>query len=760
MARFIVTDSSHFTPFTYDELVAPVKNAQAAQDKAQEVYDTLSTETEALRNYLSDDETKDLRAKELYNGYMSTLEELQNDLWDNGYTANTKRNLSRARKGYASDIARLNAAITARQAASKAYWENVHKSPTSVFGKDPGFSDLDRYLENENFGNDYYSYDTEKFKEAIANDAKLRAQQIVTDPARARIATNPDLPNVATRILQQGYTNGEVNMATAALPSVIDATPEEREAFYQNNRIPEQVQWLTESFIDQYTATGARDADLSDESRERLISSGMGGWSYGIGAPDLKDFNLPKEEEKKEETATETTKGSYILGDSGQPFQSQNFAKLSGYTKDQYAYFQKQQNGEVNILMPDGTMQSVNSPFAAAQLIYNPPVRDAVRKKLGGYDPAYSPRNWLGTEKGSQKLLIDGKNYHTDGLSAKAAKELNEKYGEKYDIVFKEGDTSIVEDGKRGFDVGLTITAISADRAYDQSVADMKKANPDLDFGKFAMTPAIEKTLRDKWNIPNTVSSELVPYVAQTKEMSAEITPATVASSDSAFTGYRIDLTNRIIDNVQKYTGTHSNKKNKNHNRMFYKVGEGGLSVSDRGTADMLEVFGKKKQNDTTPNNEAVSSISVMPQDLLHTLGDGSIEPRVRITTPTGIWAVNARVLGDDIADAMQAIAPALQFVYTPLSNPENVVTWGEEEIEEWIDMLNSIGFELPVQKPDGTYRAATPYDVLRSPSLQNLLVSQFIGRLNQILSVPRDAHALNHRQVNGNTSADAQPYI
>lgn len=760
MARFIVTDSSHFTPFTYDELVAPVKNVQAAQDKAQEVYDSFSTEAEALRNYISDDEG-DTQAKALYDNYMNTLSELQNDLWDNGYTANTKRNLSLARKGYASDIARLSAAITARQASSKAYWDDVHKSPTSVFGSDPGKSGLDNYLADENFGNSYYSYDTDKFKEAVANDAKLRAQQIVTDPEYARIVNNPELPNVATRILQQGYTNGEVNLATAALPSVIDATPEERAAFYEANKIPEQVQWLTESFIDQYTATGAREADLSDESRERLISSGIGGWSYGIGAPDIKDFNLPKE---KVETASsdaeddiKSEKKPYSLGSSTTAVQSTDFAKLSGYTKRQSEYFKGK--GFVPVIMPDGTMESVSDPFAAGQLIYNPPVRDAARKDLGGYDPAYSPRNWWGAERSQQKLEIDGVKYHTDGLSADAAKELNEEYGAKYGIEFKKGDTCIVKDGDRTYDVGLTISAISADRSYDAAVEAMKKANPDLDFDKFAMTPAIEKTLRDKWDIPNTVSSELVPYIAQTKEMSAEITPATIASSDAAFANYRTDLTNRIIDNVNKYNGTHGNKKNKNHNRMFFKVGEGGLAVNSRGTTDMLEVFGKKKQNDTVPNADGVSSYTVMPQDLLHTASDGSLEPRVRFTTPTGVWAVNADMLGNDVSEALSSIAPTIQVAYLPLSNPEKVVTWGEDAMTQWIRTLSNIGIELPVEKADGTMRHATPYDVVRSPELQELLISQIIDRINQVVSISRDNNQQNPMKHAGLTS-HVEPYI
>lgn len=753
MARFIVTDSSHFTPFTYDELVAPVKNAQAAQDKAQEVYDAFSTEAEALRNYISDDEG-DKQAKALFDNYMTTLSELQNDLWENGYTSNTKRNLSLARKGYASDIARLNAAIAERKASSKAFWDDVHKNPTFVFGSDPGKSGLDNYLADDTFGNSYYSYDTDKFKEAIANDAKLRAQQIVTDPESARIANNPELPHVATRILQQGYTNGEVNLATAALPSVIDATPEERAAFYEANKIPEQVQWLTESFIDQYTATGAREADLSDDSRERLISSGISGWSYGIGEPDLKDFNLPA---KEEPASTEPEKKPYSLGSSTTAVQSTDFGRLSGYTKKQSEYFKGK--GFVPIIMPDGTMESVSDPFAAGQLIYNPPVRDAVRKELGGYDPAYSPRNRWGTERSTQKLNINGVKYHTDGLSAEAAKELNEKYGAEYNLNFKKGDTCIVKDGSRAFDVGLTISAISADRSYDAAVEAMKKANPELDFDKFVMTPAIEKKMRDKWDIPNTVSSELVPYIAQTKEMSAEITPATIASSDAAFANYRTELTNRIINNVNTYNGTHGNKKNKNHNRMFFKVGEGGIAVNSRGTTDMLEVFGKKKQNDTLPNAESVSSYTIMPQDLLHTTSYGALEPRVRFTTPTGVWVVNADMLGNDVAEALNSLAPAMQVAYCPLSNPEKVVTWGEEEMTQWIKTLSSIGIQLPVEKADGTMRHATPYDVVRSPELQELLISQIIDRINQVVSIPRDNNQQNPMRHAG-LNSNAEPYI
>ena len=110
MAKYLVTSGSSFEPFTYYQLVKPIAQMAEAHRSAQDAYDTITTESEALRRYI-EQEPNDSAARSMYNNYMNRLNSLQQNLWDNGYTAQTRRDLSAARAGYASDITRLGTAV-------------------------------------------------------------------------------------------------------------------------------------------------------------------------------------------------------------------------------------------------------------------------------------------------------------------------------------------------------------------------------------------------------------------------------------------------------------------------------------------------------------------------------------------------------------------------------------------------------------------------------------------------------------------------
>ena len=72
MPRYLVTSGSHFTPFSYDELAKPIMQVQEAHNAAQDAYDTLSLETNALGRYISDN-PGDSKAKALYDNYINKL---------------------------------------------------------------------------------------------------------------------------------------------------------------------------------------------------------------------------------------------------------------------------------------------------------------------------------------------------------------------------------------------------------------------------------------------------------------------------------------------------------------------------------------------------------------------------------------------------------------------------------------------------------------------------------------------------------------
>ena len=156
MPKFLVTSGSYFQPFTYDELAKPIMQTVEAHNAAQDAYDALALDTEALRQYI-EREPNSPEAKALYDTYTQQLSSLQNNLWTRGYNAGTRRDLSAARTGYANSITRLASVIGQRQEDSKAHREAKIKNPDLVTSADPITQSLDDYLNNRANQN-YFSY--------------------------------------------------------------------------------------------------------------------------------------------------------------------------------------------------------------------------------------------------------------------------------------------------------------------------------------------------------------------------------------------------------------------------------------------------------------------------------------------------------------------------------------------------------------------------------------------------------------------------
>lgn len=289
MARFIVTSGSHFQPLTYDELVKPLMQMTEAQNKAQDAYDQISMETNALENYISQN-PEDKRARAMYDNYKSKLTALQNNLWNNGYSGQTARDLSAARAGYAGDITRLATAIKNRQDRSKEYWDLRHKNPDMVAGDDPGASGLDNYLDDDQYGQNYFNYSGDQFTKEVATDAQARAAEL----QNTSIAKDPKAVGYLERIDREGYTAQEVSDANNAVEAILMGGAD-RDAVMANMELPQRI--LTETLLSHMSATGAqqystdeagnRTGNLSEGEYRRLLEYGKAGLSHAIGKTNV-----------------------------------------------------------------------------------------------------------------------------------------------------------------------------------------------------------------------------------------------------------------------------------------------------------------------------------------------------------------------------------------------------------------------------------------------------------------------------------------
>jgi len=212
MAKYLVTSGSYFQPFTYDELAKPVMQAAEMHRATQDAYDQYNMEAEALRHYL-ETEPDDSNARRMYESYMTKLQNLQNNLWSNGYNAQTRRDLAAARAGYASDITRLGTAIELRQKRSEDWGNYRREHPDAIMGTDPGLDSLDEYLKNDRYGSDFFVTSGNQLAQDVAADLQARGQELMSKPE----LMDMNLPGYYFLRTNNGFTNEQVNTAMDAV---------------------------------------------------------------------------------------------------------------------------------------------------------------------------------------------------------------------------------------------------------------------------------------------------------------------------------------------------------------------------------------------------------------------------------------------------------------------------------------------------------------------------------------------------------------
>lgn len=276
MSRFIVTSGSDFRPFSYDELIKPVKDSAEAHAAAADAYDQLSMETAALGNYISSEKgSGDVRARAMYDNYMQKLQNFQNNLWENGVTAGTRRDMTVARFAYAQDITRLQKAIQDRQTRSQEYWTAKHNHPDLIMGADPGLGGLDNYLDNDQYGKNWYAYSGDSFVNEVGMDAKARASEMLRNP---EIFSDPRLVGYLTRIEKEGFTSDEVNKAGSLVHGILFGDIDRSTIAGQST--PESI--LASVLLSHIDSTGAQ-GKVDVGEMERLFNYGMSGLSQAIG---------------------------------------------------------------------------------------------------------------------------------------------------------------------------------------------------------------------------------------------------------------------------------------------------------------------------------------------------------------------------------------------------------------------------------------------------------------------------------------------
>lgn len=753
MARFIATSGSYFDPMTYDELAKPLDYAQERHDKAAEAYDALSAETSALERYISNNED-DVQARALYDNYMKKLKTLQTNLWTSGVTGATRRELAEARSAYTSDIARLQTAIQRRQELSKAYWDAKHNHPDLVLGVDPGKSGLDLYLEDDNYGSDYYSYSGTSFMNEVGTDAKALASDLVRRLGYDRSS----IPGYITRIERTGFTSGEVDEASAA---VRDALKSGDRSF---GNLSEPSRLLANTLISHLDSTGAI-GKLDSGELDRLVEYGRAGLSQAIGKVEMKDFN------DKEYDAEQALRNKYGIGVPPQESDGYSFNSIleslessgaSDLSKSLHKV-NKHYDHDIPFTTADGNPMTVSDAWTMTELVYNPEIRKKTRQQFGGLDIAL-PGNKTG-RIGEQTGYITDRNGERQELKTR---DLSDKVCDELGV--PHGSVGIYCKGH--IQKGMTIRFNKARLEYEAHIDKIKKNNPDMDLDDYAISPKKEKQLREKYDIGPDVDSSDISSVIFTKEIVGEYSPAMLVSTDPG-DDYARDAFGRALVSMSNKKAGHISKGSP---FAFYEVGEGGISVAQEGETDMKKVFGEK------PDPKTITDISFLPQDVAK--GAGAGRPQVRFSTtasPGKVWATDASLLGTQVYNALKtpvygndagpfagySASDAVAYMMMPLLSPEKMMSMSDTQSAEWAaGMYSLFNYGNTGSIPVGPvlYNGNQPIyvtgkDIVRNSALRARLYGNVVDYISKAVRSVRDVSSNEHGQWKGNSSTKS-PYF
>lgn len=136
--------NSQFKPLTYNEMVQPLLQYKEAYEQVENDYSTLAAQAEAWRSIA--DREKSPKAYDMYRRYSGELENLTNDLTQNGLSFHTRGQLLNMKKRYAQEIAPIQVAYENRKKDIDRISEARLKDSSLLVSSEASMSSLDDYL--------------------------------------------------------------------------------------------------------------------------------------------------------------------------------------------------------------------------------------------------------------------------------------------------------------------------------------------------------------------------------------------------------------------------------------------------------------------------------------------------------------------------------------------------------------------------------------------------------------------------------------
>lgn len=114
MANYFLTQTAQFKPFSYQEMLAPIKAYQDAYDALETEMTNLDILANSIKNKLNPNDPEDAKKIKEYEDFQNEMNSALENFYNQGYNSNTKKRLNALKVQYAEDLDPINQAYERR----------------------------------------------------------------------------------------------------------------------------------------------------------------------------------------------------------------------------------------------------------------------------------------------------------------------------------------------------------------------------------------------------------------------------------------------------------------------------------------------------------------------------------------------------------------------------------------------------------------------------------------------------------------------
>lgn len=201
-----------FNPFTYEELIRPIADYNEAYNALADSYATLSDQTEAFRNEVS--QHKNSEAYKTHSRYSNELSAIVDD-FSQGMTGANRAKLLGMKRRYNTEIAPIAKAAERRSALAEEQRKAELANPTMMWERRASDMSLDEFINNPSVGYGR-SYSGAALTAQVSANAASLAKEFRNNPDKMREVVGGDFYEY---VKQRGFSSEAVLAAIANNPN-------------------------------------------------------------------------------------------------------------------------------------------------------------------------------------------------------------------------------------------------------------------------------------------------------------------------------------------------------------------------------------------------------------------------------------------------------------------------------------------------------------------------------------------------------------